>query len=178
MTDILIFDIERRNMKLTYYYLLSIVTEAVELAYGISESEIYSISEILTLGEDFSEGVGVEIDLDHPWFTDAYCKNARVNISVEVIDNCVTAHMIIGESCSNPEMAEEFMGRYTEITKFPRTWLILHTPSSDCGLILTTKFEFDDKNKLSEELVRRLELFADERFINELRLFIHYFDMR
>ena len=43
---------------------------------------------------------------------------------------------------------------------------------------LVTKFEFDDKNKLSEELVRRLELFADERFINELRLFIHYFDMR
>ena len=89
-------------MKLTYYYLLSIVTEAVELAYGISESEIYSISEIPTLGEDFSEGVGLEIDLDHPWFTDAYCKNARVSMSVEVIDNCVTAHMIIGEGCSNP----------------------------------------------------------------------------
>ncbi len=42
--------------------------------------------------------------------------------------------------------------------------------------MLTTDFTFNSERELGEEFAKRIGLFTDERFTNELRPFIHYFE--
>ena len=163
-------------MKMTYDQLVPIVVDAIEAALGVSEEELVSIGETPVFDLGFDQGVDVEIDFDEPIFMHKYYEGSILSMTFNVTKNEASIHAFIGSDCSNPEMANEFIDRYLNTGRFGRTWGVPQMAERGIGLMLTTDFTFNSERELGEKFAKRLSLFTDERFTNELRPFIHYFD--
>ena len=163
-------------MKMTYDQLVPIVVDSIEAALGVSYEELLSIGESPTFDLGFDQGVDVEVDFDEPFFMHKYYEGSILSMTFNVTKNDASIHAFIGTRCSNLDLAEEFVDRFMETTRFPGVWEAPQMCECDNGLMLTTEFSFATEKELCEELVKRLRLFTDERFTNELRPFIHYFE--
>ena len=163
-------------MKMTYDQLVPIVVDAIEEALGVSEEELVSIGEAPVFDLGFDQGVDVEIDFDEPIFMHKYYEGSILSMTFNVTNDRAYIHTFIGSDCSNPDMANDFIDRYMDTARFSGVWEIPQMVERGMGLMLTTHFTFKSVRELGEELVKRLSLFTDEHFTNELRPFIHYFD--
>ena len=163
-------------MKMTYNQLVPIVVDAIEAALDVSEKELVSIGAGPLFDLGFDQGVDVEIDFDEPIFMHKYYGGSVLSMTFNVTKNDAAIHAFIGTRCSNCDLADEFIDRFMETTRFPGVWGAPHMCESDSGLMLTTNFSFSNEKELGEEFVKRLHLFTDERFTNELRPFLHYFE--
>ena len=149
--------------------LLLLTTNALEEALEISSDEI---SNIETFGTDYS----LEMDLDGASFVREYYKGERVSISVEDEGDRAILRVFFGGGCKNPRLADEFIDRYLKTTRYPGIWNVPQSSGENYSLMLETRFRYDSSYVFSYELSDRLSLFANERFTNELRPFIHYFE--
>jgi hypothetical protein len=163
-------------MQMTYNQLVPIVVDSIEAALGVSHEELVSIEEGPTFDLGFDQGVDVEIDFDEPFFMHKYYDGSIVSMTFNVTKNEAAIHAFIGTSCSNPDLADEFIDRFMETTRFPGMWGTPQMCESYSGLMLTTDFSFATEKELGEEFVKRLSLFTNERFTNEMRPFLHYFE--
>lgn len=162
-------------MKMTYDQLASLAVDSIEAAFGISEEELAHVGEspVFDLGCD--EGVSVEVYFDEPDFMRGYSDALSLSMFFCVTKEGAAIYAFIGSGCSNPELADEFTDRFMETTKFPGIWEVPNMCVPDDGLMLASDFSFTNEEELGEELVKRLSLFTNERFTNELRPFLHYF---
>ena len=101
--------------------------------------------------------------------------SGRSNLCLEVADNAVICNVYFGNRCTDPELATEYADRYMN-TRWGRIWSIDDEFDPYTGMTLTTSFSAFDEKELRENLTERLSLFDDDRFSNELRPFIHYFE--
>ena len=101
--------------------------------------------------------------------------SGRSNLCLEVADNSVICNVNFGNRCTDPELATEYADRYMN-TRWGRIWSIEDEFDPYTGMTLTTSFSALDEKELRENLTERLSLFDDDRFSNELRPFIHYFE--
>ena len=167
-------------MKMTYDHLSAIVVDSIETALGVSEEELVSVEEspVFDFGLDpeFDLGVDVEVEFDEPFFMHPYYAGSFLSMIFNVTGDSATVHVFIGLSCSNPELANEFVDLYMDSTQFKDMWKSSQMCDAGDPLVLETSFSFESEAELSEELANRLALFTDERFTNELRPFIHYFE--
>lgn len=160
----------------TYEGLLAIVLESIEEAVGVSEEDLLSIGETPSFDSEFDPGITIEVDFDHPQFMLDYYRSSRVSLSCNVADNKAEMRLFLGTDCTNPLLANEFLERYMETTRYKSIWEPCQSAERGYGLSLSSRFEFRDDNDLLSEFIQRLSLFNEERFTNELRPFIHYFE--
>ena len=163
-------------MTMTYDQLAPIVVDSIETAFGIPEEELAYVGEMPTFDLGCDEEVSVEVVFDEPAFMRGYSDAQSLSMYFCVTKHGAAIHAFIGSECSNPELADEFTDRFMETTKFPGMWEVPNMCVPDDGLMLTTDFSFTTVKGLGEEFVKRLSLFTNERFINELRPFLHYFE--
>ena len=163
-------------MQMTYNQLVPIVVDSIEAALGVSHEELAGIGEAPVFDLGFDQGVDVEVDFDEPFFMHEYYEGSIISMTFNVTKNDAVIHAFIGTNCSNPNLADEFIERYMETTRFPGMWGTPQMSESDSGLMLTTDFSFATEKELGEDFEKRLRLFTDERFTNELRPFLHYFE--
>lgn len=153
------------------------VSEAIENALGISMDELSCIGPAFALGADFDSSSAVEVEFDGASFMSDYYNGNKISLVVECLDHDnMVMHMFIGSDCSNPMVADEFIDRYMMTTKFPGMWGMPHACAHDCSLMMTSKFTSSDKSELYDKICERLSLFTEERFTNELRPFLHYYE--
>ena len=123
----------------------------------------------------FDRSVNVEVDFAELSFMQDYYKGPTFSLTFKLADHFATICAFIGSDCSDPHLANDFLDRYAATTGFADTWSAPRMCERGCGLALATEFSFRGEGELGEEIAARLSLFADERFTNELRPFIHYF---
>lgn len=163
-------------MEITYNRLVSIVADSIETALGVSGEELVSIGEAPKFELGIYQGIGVEVDFGEPLFMYKYYGGCILSMNFNVTNNNAAIHAFIGSCCSNPYLANDFIDRYMETTRFPGMWRIPHMCDCNSGLMLATEFYFGTEKELAENFVKRLSLFNNERFTNELRTFLHYFE--
>lgn len=163
-------------MKITYNRLESIVVDSIEAAFGVSEKELASIGEAPAFELGIDRGICVEVDFGEPLFMHKYYGGCILSMTFNVTKNNAAIHAFIGSCCSNPDLANDFIDRYMETTRFPGMWSVSNMCECDSGLVLATDFSFSTENELAENFVKRLCFFNNERFTNELRPFLHYFE--
>lgn len=162
-------------MKMSYNQFVPIVADAIEAALGVSQEELDSIGEAPAFDLGFDQGVNVEVDFAEPAFMQGYYDGTALFMVFNVMKNEATVYAFIGDSCTNPDLADDFIDRYMETTNFPGMWCASQACECDSGLMLESRFSFLTEKELGGELVKRLRLFTNERFTNELRPFLHYF---
>lgn len=161
--------------KLHYDELLPIVLESLNDALCVSEDELLGIS---TFFDDIFDDSSVDMDFDGPSFmSDYYCgKNMSLSVSYPPKStSALDVRLQIGSKCTNPSIANELIDRYMK-TKFSSYWSIPLHADNDSGLMMHARVDFSDSGKIYDELYRVLKMFENERFTNELRPFIHYFE--
>ena len=163
-------------MRITYEQLVVIVVDSIASALGVSEEELMSISEGLSLDLGFDQGVDVEVDFNEPIFMHRYYGGSRFSMMFNVTGDEAFVHAFIGANCSDPDIANEFVDRYMAHARFANVWRSPDMCERERGLMLASDFSFRSERELEAELTRRLALFVDEHFTNELRPFIHYFE--
>ena len=186
-------------MKIDYNDLLSCVLGALESSLGVTEEGISGISEGLSLDftDDF-DGLDGNFDFDDGFY-DGDCECGRSNVSVEVefgdtafasdyfrgqtisasfdFDGTTAAvRMFFGASCTDPAIANEFMDFYALNSRYAKLWKCDLSAESDAGLVLKSEFAAVDPMELEKGIAKRMALFANPRFTNWLRPFIHYFE--
>ena len=163
-------------MKMTYDMLEQIVVNSIEEALGVSEEELEYIDEAPVFDLDSEEGTAVAVDFDVPTFMRKYYDGSILSMHFVVMQSKAAIHAFVGADCSNPDLANEFIERYMETARFSDVWGTPIMCEHGTGLMLTTDFSFATEKELGEEFVKRLSLFTNERFTNELRPFLHYFE--
>lgn len=129
------------------------------------------------LSEIFPEDeLDVAAYFDGPGFMRDYCSAEPVIFEVKIDENEAELLLSAGRSCSDPALADEFIDRYLDGTRFPGIWKCNGSVSKSNGLTLNSVFEFGTAAEFRDELIKRIGMFADDRFTNELRPFLHYFD--
>lgn len=163
-------------MKITFDELKDLTLTAAKEGFVMDDSEIYSIFEVPGIGDPMFDGdAEIEIDID-PCFMYEYYKGLHLLVTVSVKDSEATAHICIGYGCKDPELANEFIDRYATASRYREIWQSTDECEKERGLLLTTRFDFSSEDELLEGLTERFALFRNDRFTNELRPFIHYFD--
>ena len=163
-------------MEFTYNQLAAICTDSINKALGVSFDELFSITEPPVFDCGFESGTGVDIEFDEPLFMHKYYGGSWLKMMFTVADDMAFIHAYIGNDCDNPELANEFIDQYMDNAKFRDVWSVTQMAEQGCGLSIGTFFKINSESELREELVNRLRLFTDDRFTNELRPFIHYFE--
>lgn len=163
-------------MSITCDQLICVAIESIEIALGVTEEGLLSICESCDLDLGFGDSADVEVDFDDTDFMSRYYGGRRLSMTFSVLDNKATVNVTVGDDCSNPAMANEFIRRYMNGSEYRDVW---HTPrmaDRGSGLLLRSQFAFKDEMELTTELAKRLVLFKHDCFTNQLRPFIHYFD--
>ena len=164
-------------METTYEECLSLVINALEEALEITEPDMQSISATPAVDpDDPDESLVVEITLERPAFSADYCKSRDITLSFCMAEGEADVSLLLGNNCKNPAMANEFLDRYEETTRFPSMWRPRYLAEAGSGLALHTRFAFESEQECYFKTVHCLSLLADERCTNEWRPFLHYFD--
>ena len=153
--------------------LIFLLTNALEEALEVSSDQIASID---TFNHSFDADASVELDFEDACFMHEYYNGKRLSVSLEVEGEMVVLRIFVGEGCKNPRLADEFIDRYLQTTRYAGIWSVPQSSAENCSLMLETRFRCNSQDVLISELVDRLSLFSYERFTNELRPFIHYFE--
>lgn len=161
-------------MKNNYDKLLEVIADSISAAFGISKEEIeLSDSPLFDIGD--ISGDNVEVALDVPDFMRRYYDGNDLMMMFNVDHGEVVMHVFIGGDCTDPDMANKFMDYYMETAKHSDVWGTPTMADTDFGLMLASEFTFKDEDEFISECTKRLALFTDDSFTNELRPFIHYF---
>jgi hypothetical protein len=161
--------------------LLRLSLDAITEALEVYEEDIPSYDANYIPDPCFGDSVTIDVDFEGASFMKEYFRGKQASLSIEVITDYSYSPqaklvMLIGNSCTNPKVANEFIDRYMDTSNYSNTWSMPFSADDSGGLMLSSSYELDSIDELYEELVERLSLFQNERFTNELRPFIHYFE--
>ena len=163
-------------MNMTYDSISTILTDVFESAFEDSGSYPTSFSDV-GMSEIFPDDeLDVAAYFDGPAFMKEYFNSSPVILEVKINGDEAQLIVFAGRSCSDPAMANEFIARYNDTTRFPGIWECCEPSRRNSELKLESRFEFDSEEEFRDELAQRLMLFGEDRFSNELRPFLHYFD--
>ena len=158
--------------------LLIFTLDVLEEALETSEKDLsnYTVTPLPDVG--FGNSVDIEIDFCGNTFMKEYYQNDKITLTVGIECDRAKMSLLIGYSCKNPSLANEYVDRYMKNMYYSQIWYMPLRAERDCGLRMDSEIFFESLEELRVAMTKRLALFKNDRFTNELRPFIHYFDVK